>query len=145
MTKLGIFGCAVLAALTLNVAQARDERLKLPIQEAMSSEDAKAKLGDDVKFFFGSQAAPKATATLGTFTSNKKTNFANKSDQDGCKIAFLSAMIALKERAQREGGNAVTNIHSVYKDETFKSDTEYECGAGKIIGGVALRGTVVKL
>jgi hypothetical protein len=145
MEAFRMVGCAVLAVLAVNVAQARDERLKLPIQEAMTTEDAKAKLGDDVKFFFGSQTSPKPTATLGTFTSNKKTNFANKSDQDGCKIAFLSAMIALKERAQREGGNAVVNIHSVYKNETFKSDTEYECGAGKILGGVALRGTVVKL
>lgn len=144
MEKLRIVGCAVLAALVFSAAQARDERLKMPIAAAMESEDAKAKLGDDVKFFFGSQA-PKPKQTLGTFTSNKKTNFANKSDEEGCKIAFLSAMIALKDRALREGGNAVVNIHSVYKDSTFKSDTEYECGAGKILGGVALRGTVAKI
>ena len=40
----------------------------------------------------------------------------------------------------REGGNAVVNIHSYYKSVPFKSNTEYECGAGKIMGGVALRG-----
>ena len=45
----------------------------------------------------------------------------------------------------KEGGNAVINIHSIYKDAKFESDTEYECGAGKILGGVALRGTVAKL
>jgi hypothetical protein len=145
MKSLRILGCAALAALVFSTAQARDERLKMPIAAAMESDEAKAKLGDDVKFFFGSQATPKPKQTLGTFTSNKKTNFANKSDEEGCKIAFLSAMIALKERAIREGGNAVINIHSVYKDATFKSNTEYECGAGKILGGVALRGTVVKL
>ena len=117
----------------------------MPISAAMESDDAKAKLGDDVKFFFGSQKAPKPKQTLGSFTSNKKTNFANKSDEEGCKIAFLSAMIALKDRALKEGGNAVINIHSVYKDSKFESDSEYECGAGKILGGVALRGTVVKL
>jgi hypothetical protein len=145
MDKLRFFGCALAAALVFTTAEARDERLKMPVAEAMDSDEAKAKLGDDVKFFFGSQASPKPKQTLGTFTSNKKTNFANKSDQAGCTIAFLSAMIALKERAIREGGNAVINIHSVYKNETFKSETEYECGAGKILGGVALRGTVVKL
>jgi hypothetical protein len=145
MEKLRIFGCAVLAALAFNTAAARDERLKLSIQEAMQSDEAKAKLGDEVKFFFGSEAPAKPKSTLGTFTSNKKTNFANKSDQEGCTIAFLSAMISLKERALSEGGNAVMNIHSVYKKQTFKSETEYECGAGKILGGVALRGTVVKL
>jgi hypothetical protein len=144
MEKLRIVGCVLFAALAFTNAEARDERLKMPIAAAMESEDAKAKLGTDVKFFFGSKA-PKAAQTLGTFTSNKKTNFANKSDEEGCKVAFLSAMIALRDRALREGGNAVVNIHSVYKNEQFKSDTEYECGAGKIMGGVALRGTVVKL
>jgi hypothetical protein len=145
MEKLRIVGCALLAALVLSTAEARDDRLKMPIAAAMQSDEAKAKLGDDVKFFFGEKGAPKAKQTLGSFTSNKKTNFANKSDEEGCKIAFLSAMIALKDRAVREGGNAVINIHSVYKNEPFKSETEYECGAGKILGGVALRGTVVKL
>ena len=137
-----VFALAALAV--MSVAHARDERLKMPIKDAMESADAKDKLGSDVKFFFGADK-PKVSQTLGSFTSNKKTNFANKSDEEGCKIAFLSAMIALKDRALREGGNAVINIHSVYKDAKFESATEYECGAGKIMGGVALRGTVAKL
>jgi uncharacterized protein YbjQ (UPF0145 family) len=137
--------CALSALLVVSVAHARDERLKMPIKDAMETVDAQDKLGTDIKFFFGSQASPKAKQTLGTFTANKKTNFANKSDEAGCQRAFLSAMITLKERAVREGGNAVVNIHSVYKDSKFQSDTEYECGAGKIMGGVALRGTIVKL
>jgi hypothetical protein len=141
-TRLAI--CALAALTVMSVAHARDERLKMPIKDAMESADAKDKLGSDIKFFFGADK-PKTAQTLGSFTSNKKTNFANKSDEEGCKIAFLSAMIALKERAVREGGNAVINIHSIYKDEKFESATEYECGAGKIMGGVALRGTVAKL
>ena len=132
-------------ALLMSAAHARDERLKMPIKDAMESAEAKEKLGTEVKFFFGAQKYPKPTQTLGTFPTNKKTNFANKSDAEGCKIAFLSAMIALKDRALREGGNAVVNIQSNYKDAKFESETEYECGAGKILGGVALRGTVVKL
>ena len=137
--------CALAAVAFMSVAQAKDDRLKMPIKDAMETVDAKDKLGTDVKFFFGSQTTPKAAQTFGTFTSNKKTNFANKSDEEGCQRAFLSAMIALKDRALREGGNAVVNIQSNYKDAKFESETEYECGAGKILGGVALRGTVVKL
>ena len=137
--------CALTALFAMSSANARDDRVKFPIKAAMETADAKDKLGADVKFFFGAEKTPKPTQTLGTFTSNKKTNFANKSDEEGCQRAFLSAMIALKDRALREGGNAVINIHSVYKDEKFESDTEFECGAGKILGGVALRGTVVKL
>ena len=141
-TRLAI--CALAALTVVSVAHARDERLKMPIKDAMETAEAKDKLGSDIKFFFGADK-PKTSQTLGSFTSNKKTNFANKSDEEGCKIAFLSAMIALKERAIREGGNAVINIHSIYKNEKFESATEYECGAGKIMGGVALRGTVAKL
>jgi hypothetical protein len=133
---------AAVAVLTLSVAQARDTRLKLPINDAMQSAAAKEKLGSDVKFVFGS--APAGGKTLGTYTSNKKTNFANKSDKEGCEWAFLSAMISLKERALAEGGNAVVNIQSYYKKNEFSSATEYECGAGAFVGGVTLRGTVVK-
>jgi hypothetical protein len=135
----------VLSTLTVGSANARDEHLKMSIKDAMETPDAKEKLGSDIKFFFGKQKTPKAARTYGTFTANKKTNFANKSDKDGCAHAFLSAMLSLQDRARSEGGNAVINIESYYKKESFVSETEYECAAGKIMGGVALRGTVAKL
>jgi hypothetical protein len=134
----------VAALLVAGVADARDTQLKLPIKDAMAANNAQATLGSEVKFFFGPDA-PKPAQTLGTYTSNKKTNFANKSDKEGCEWAFLSAMISLKERAVAEGGNAVINIQSYYKKNEFSSATEYECGAGAFVGGVTLRGTVVKL
>lgn len=134
---------ATVAALVMTAAHARDTRLKLPIKDAMESASAQEKLGTDVKFVFGS--APAGAKTLGTYVSNKKTNFANKSDKEGCEWAFLSAMISLKQRALAEGGNAVVNIQSYYKKNEFTSATEYECGAGAFVGGVALRGTVAKL
>ncbi len=136
---------ALATILVFSVAQARDTRLKLPVKDAMETVDARDKLGTDVQFFFGSQATPAAAQKFGTFTSNKKTNFANKSDKEGCEWAFLSAMISLKQRALAEGGNAVINIESYYKKNQFSSETEYECGAGAFVGGVTLRGTVVKL
>ena len=132
-------------ALTTSGVNARNDLLKFPIKDAMETPDAKAKLTGDVKFFFSGQATPKSSRTFGAFTANKKTNFANKSDKEGCERAFLSSMIALQDRALREGGNAVIDIYSYYDKREFKSDTEYQCAAGNIMGGVALRGTVVKL
>src|SRR3546814_1574010 len=99
--------------------------------------------GDSVRFSFSGRKAPGASHTFGTFTSNKKTNFFNKSDKAGCERAFASAMLSLRDRALKEGGDAVIDIHSVYKGDEFKSATEYECGAGTIMGGVALRGTEI--
>ncbi|TJY59066.1 hypothetical protein E4T66_15475 [Sinimarinibacterium sp. CAU 1509] len=138
----------VVAATAFAMAQpaaARDDKLTFPIADAMSAPAAQGKLDGSVKFFFSGQTAPAAKQTFGTFTSNKKTNAFNKSDKEACEWTFLSAMIALQDRAKREGGNAVVDIHSVYKNDEFKSATEYECGAGKVMAGVALRGTVVTL
>jgi len=144
MKNYAIVLVAAAATLISGSALARDTYLKLPLKDAMENATAKDRLGTDVKFVFGS-AGPTGAKDLGTYTSNKKTNFANKSDKEGCEWAFLSAMISLKERAIAEGGNAVINIQSYYKKKEFTSATEYECVAGAIMGGVALRGTVVKL
>jgi uncharacterized protein YbjQ (UPF0145 family) len=58
---------------------------------------------------------------------------------------MLSALIQLQERARREGGNAVINIKSYYKKQTFSSESQFECHAGNIMAGVALKGDIVKL
>jgi uncharacterized protein YbjQ (UPF0145 family) len=54
-------------------------------------------------------------------------------------------VIALQERARKQGGNAVVNIVSNYKNVITSSETEYVCGAGGLIAGVALKGRVVNL
>ena len=126
-------------------APAKDDHLNLSIEDAMNTSDAHDKLNGEVKFFFGKQKYPKPSQKYGTFTSNKKTNALGKSEESGCQRAFLSAMIALQERAQKEGGNAVVGIKSVYRKDELESETEYECGSGSFVKGVALRGEVVKL
>lgn len=136
----------LLAGLALaTTAQARDDRLKMPLADALATPAAKEKVDSNIKLFFGDAKHPAPTQTLGTFTSNKKTNFFNKSDKEGCEWVFLSAAISLQDRAKLEGGNAVVDIKSVYKNQELVSATEYDCGAGSVMGGVALRGTVVKL
>lgn len=136
---------ATLLLAGLNTAQARDTRHMLPIQDALSTPDAKAKLDGDIRFHFG--AAPKGDITrrYGEFTANKKTNAFNKSDIEACRWVFLSAMIALQDRARREGGNAVVNIRSYYKKNEVNSSREFECGAGAVMAGVTLKGEVVTL
>jgi len=143
VTILRVVAVALVLAVASS-ADARDDRLKFAVADAMKTSDAKAKLDGSVKFYWGKNV-PGGARTMGTFTANKKTNFFNKSDAEGCYWAWLSAMVSLQQRAIKEGGNAVVNIHSVYRDKEFTSATEYECGAGNVTGGVALRGTVAKL
>jgi hypothetical protein len=139
-------GAAVSAILLAStVADARDTRHKYPLEPALQKAQASGQLAPGVKLFFGTQKHGKPTAQLGPARTNKKTNFFNKSDVEGCEYVFLSAMIALTQYAQRVGGNAIVNIRSNYKDIEFSSDTEYECGAGNVTGGVAFVGDVVKL
>ena len=75
----------------------------------------------------------------------RKTNGVGKDDTFGCKWAALSALIALQEKAKQQGANAVIDIVSYYKKDVFSSPTEYECHAGAVIIGVALKGTYAKV
>jgi uncharacterized protein YbjQ (UPF0145 family) len=136
---------AVLMLAGLSTAQARDDKLMFPVTSAMAKgETTKERLDPSVPLYFGKQKTPAVEKAIGTWTSNKKTNATNKSDQEACEIAFVSAAISLQQRAKREGGDAVINIKSVYKNENVENDTEYLCGAGTFSAGVALAGTVVK-
>jgi len=127
-----------------SVASARNDRLHFPIAEAAGTADAQAKLNGDVKFYWGNQKHPKVSKTLGTDQTNKKTNGFNKGDKDSCEWAWLSAMITMEKRAKQLGADAIINIKSIYQNETFVSDTEYECGVGTFTSGVALHGDFVK-
>jgi hypothetical protein len=139
-------GAAVAALLlTATVADARDTRQKLPLEPALQKAQASGQLAPGIKLFFGKQKHGKPTAQLGPARTNKKTNFFNKTDVEGCEYVFLSAMIAMTQYAQRVGGNAIVNIRSNYKNVEFSSETEFECGAGNVTGGVAFVGDVVKL
>ncbi len=124
-------------------ALARDDIKEFSIADALATEQAKNILGDDIKFYFGDQphgAIAKNFVQVGT---NKKTNGVGKTDRQACEWAFLSAMKSLRERAQREGANAVVNIRSNYRNVTSSSTETFKCGSGAIMSGVALLGDVV--
>ena len=111
----------------------------------MNSADFKAKLDKNVRFAFGETSLGSVARNHGEFRTNKKTNAFGKSDEKACNWAFLSAIVSLRDRALAEGGNAVINIRSNYKNNTTSSETEYQCGAGNVVAGVALIGDVVTL
>src|SRR5689334_18351742 len=107
---------AVMLLATAPVADARDTLQKFSIEAALAKAQASGQLAPGVKLFFGTQKHAKPTAQLGPARTNKKTNFFNKTDQEGCEWAFLSSMIQLTQYAQRVGGNAIVNIRSNYKN-----------------------------
>lgn len=141
--------CKLLAALTITCfafsAHARDDIKDYSIAEAMSTEKAKEILGTNIKFYFGDQQHGAVTKKFGEFGSNKKTNGVNKSDKEACEWVFLSAMKSLRERAEKEGANAVVNIRSNYRGNTTSSPDTFKCGSGALMSGVALLGNVVEI
>jgi hypothetical protein len=129
-----------------NDAAARNTKYTLPIAGVTENPEFKPRLGTDVSFYFGDHQPPsKVERSLGEYTAYRKSNSLGQSDERGCQMAFLSALLQLRERAREEAGNAVINVISSYKGSEFSSQTEYECHAGGVIAGVALKGTVVKL
>ncbi|MCL2644859.1 MAG: excinuclease ATPase subunit, partial [Betaproteobacteria bacterium] len=103
-------------------------------------------LSDDIKLYFADQPHPAVDAMLVKgITTNKKTNSANKTDEVACQWVMLTALIQMQQGARNHGGNAVVNIESFYKRNVYRSNDKYECRAGNIMSGVALRGDVVRL
>jgi hypothetical protein len=114
------------------------------IEQALSSELGKEKLLD-VPVYFAGQDHAAVASDLGVFTSNRRTNAFGKGDEQACRIAFLSAVIALQTRAQREGGNAVVDIKSITKHQDLESATQFRCAAGNVVANVVLSGRVVRI
>jgi uncharacterized protein YbjQ (UPF0145 family) len=140
------FLATVVVAISLSApAMARDTHHMFPLEDALNTEEAKEKLDPEIKLYFGKQKHPRIGKELGEWRTSKKTNAFGKEDKVACEWAFLSAALEMQERARKEGGNAVVNIKSNYRNMEKASETEYECGAGALMAGVALKGTVVKL
>lgn len=134
---------AVFACLLSSHAFARDSVASYSVADALKSEGGK--IDQDVPLYFAGQPHPGVAKSFGVFATNKKTNAFGKSDETACQHVFLSAVMELQERVRKEGGNAVINIRSNYRNVESDSATEFTCGAGAVVAGVALKGEVVTL
>ncbi len=141
---------AVLAAIAAGAlvsapASARDTKYLLPIQEVLDMPEAKEKLDGSVRFFFAGQRTPKVLETKGSDVSNRKTNGVGKSDEEACRWAALSALLSFQDKAKTMDANAVVNLVSYYKKNEMASADQYECHAGAVVVGVALKGDYARV
>ena len=139
-----LLACLVGSVMMSTNALAKDDRVKFSIEPLLSSDKAKQALLN-VPVYFAGQPHAEPTKVWGEVSTSQKTNAFLKSNQEACEWVLLSALKALQERARREGMNAVVNIRSNYKHQEFTSSEEFECGAGNVIAGVALKGDLVTL
>lgn len=143
MTSRILLACAALTALLMTGdVQARTTLVQMPADEVLSDPEFAPQI-QGVTFYFGASAHPTIVKNFGEYRTNKKTNAFNKSDEEACRWVFRSAILQLHKKAVSLGANAVVNIRSNYKNNLTVSDTEYTCGAGGLMAGVALIGDFV--
>lgn len=134
----------MLSAVVISGAvQARNDVLTLPLDSIIGTEKANQTLLD-IPVFFAGQNHPAISKSWGEVSTSRKTNAVGKSDSEACQWVLLSALKVLQESARKRGFDAVVNIRSNYQNNEFSSATEFQCGAGKIMAGVALKGDLVK-
>jgi uncharacterized protein YbjQ (UPF0145 family) len=137
---------ALLLAAIPAVSQARDTAHFLPfdavVQEALNA----GRLDGSVKFFLaGSKPAGKVSILKSGITTSQKTNAFNKSDEAACRWVLQSALIRLQNAAKAAGANAVVDLASNYNNIEYKDSQKYECHAGAIMAGVALKGNLANV
>ena len=145
MRRLTLALTTVLTLAVAPTADARDTRQQFDIATAMAAGKADGTLDGSVQFHFKGARAPAVTERLGPANTNRKTNAFGKSDGKACQWVFLGAMKALQAAARERGANAVIDLESNYKSQVFTSATQYECGAGGLMAGVALKGVYAKV
>ncbi|WP_372875374.1 excinuclease [Pseudomonas sp.] len=137
---------ALLLAAIPTISQARDTAHFLPfdavVQEALNA----GRLDGSVKFYLaGNKPAGKVSILKSGVSTSQKTNAFNKSDEAACRWVLQSALIRLQSAAKAAGANAVVDLASNYKHIEYKDSQKYECHAGAIMAGVALKGNLAKV
>jgi len=124
---------------------AKDNWHQFSATDAQVSELGKNSLKPGIKLYMKGEKHGKVVKRMGEYKSNKRSNAFAKSAQTACDRAFISALMALQDRAEKEGGNAVIDIYTITKDQKFESAEEYSCIKGGFVANVALMGTVAQL
>jgi len=123
--------------------KAADNKYLLSIDAALTKH---SNLVDpNIELYFSTQPHGEILENLGAFVTSKTTNARLKSPDTSCSWVFMSAIKSLQQRAIKERGNAVVNIHSYYNKLEMFDEQRYECHDGKNVSRVALKGTVVRL
>lgn len=138
-----IFSTLLLSLISFD-SVAADRIGQYSIKEALQRGYDEGRIDRSIRLHFKGQRRPRYRKTIRTYRTSKKANAFARSDEKACQWAFLSAIRALTDRAKKVGGRAVVDIVSNYKNRRYSSATKFQCGAGAVMAGVALRGKVVR-
>lgn len=139
-----VVGLISLAALMPVTSQARDTVHMLPFNTVVQKMLAEHKLDGSVKFYLAGNTPTGVNVIQSGLISNKKTNSFNKSDVEACNWALESALLSFQDSAKKVGASSVVNIVSFYKRHENADRNNYECHAGALMAGTALKGDLAK-
>jgi hypothetical protein len=152
ISPYSLFRCLLAAALlaSAGLASARNDKLLLPIANALRSNGTQAVLAHDMAVRFGSASAQPGDsgfimvhAVADPFGApNGGSARVRRADEAVCLDAFRKALVDLQQRARTQGGTAVVGIVSNYNNMVMDSRDVYECHIGHSRGVVDLKGVV---
>lgn len=144
--KAKIWATAALLSVSLlpGLSQARDTAHFLDFQSVVNEATQAGRLDGSVKFFLNKTPAG-AQIINANVTTSQKTNAFNKTDEEACSWVMQSALIKLQNAAKAAGANAVVDLASNYKNVEYRDNSKYECHAGAIMAGVALKAKYAKV
>jgi uncharacterized protein YbjQ (UPF0145 family) len=145
MKKNTWIGAALVLCALPGISQARDTTHYLPFDQVVAEATASGKLDGSVKFYLAGKTPAGAQVVRSGVTTSKKTNAFNKTDEGACSWALQSALISMQQAAKAAGANAVVDIASNYKHVEYKDAEKYECHAGALMAGVALKANLAKV
>lgn len=145
MKKTAWIGTALLIMALPTISHARDTTHYLPFDAVVAEATQAGRLDGSVKFYLAGKTPASAKVVRSGVATSKKTNAFNKTDERACSWALQSALIAMQQSAKAAGANAVVNIASNYKHVEYKDDQKYECHAGAIMAGVAIKGDLANI
>ncbi len=100
----------------------------------------------DFRFFYGDARTPAVARVIeANAQTSLRTRKFGRSSEEACQWVMMSALIQLRDHAVSVGGNAVVNVRSNWRNVEWSSPTQYQCAAGFLMAGVALKGDVVSL
>jgi hypothetical protein len=137
--KKMIFGLLVASLSPLLLAANQME--EHAVQPALSTEEARTKLGSKVKFFFAEKPANLNGQVVAVSKVRRKTS---RGHEEPCNRALLSSLLWLKKEAEKRGSHYVVNIVSNYDNNVVARKETFQCAVGLWAVEVALKGEIME-
>jgi uncharacterized protein YbjQ (UPF0145 family) len=145
LSILALVAVPVLLAATPAAAQRQDAVNVFPVG-AVRDDPEFAGQTSDIRFYFAGERHPGIVRRVqNNATTSQRARKAGRAADWACNRALMNALIRLGDAARSSGANAVINIRSNWDNRPYANGSEYECGIGRMMAGVALKGDIVTL